>query len=99
MERFQPPPSLELSGNVADQWKKFEQRFALYVEAIGKTDASDKTKNAILLTVAGDEALDVYNTFKSTQKDKVLSTAGAVTEVNKPTSVLKRFSDYCSTRV
>ena len=55
----------------------------MYLEAIDKTSASDKTKNGILLTVAGEEALDVFNTFTFVEADKVLSDAGVATEVYK----------------
>ena len=60
---LQQPAELDLSSNVADNWKKFKQRFEFYIEAIGKGDASHKLKNAIFLTVAGGEALDLYNVF------------------------------------
>ena len=60
---FQPPTALEFVGNVAANWKVFKQRFELYLEAVGKTTATDRTKVAIFLTVAGEEALSVYNTF------------------------------------
>ena len=63
IERFQPPTQLNLSGNAADNWKRFQQQFVLYLEAVDKSAASDKTKNAILLTIAGGEAPDIYNTF------------------------------------
>ena len=42
-----------------ESWKKFKQRFELYLEAIDKATAADKTKKAILLTVAGEEAISV----------------------------------------
>ena len=98
MDRFPPPSALEFSGNVAENWKKFSQRFDLYIEAIEKTEATDKVKNGILLTIAGEEALDVYNTFAFEDADKVTATDGTLTDVNKHSVVLKKFSDYCAPR-
>lgn len=63
MAMFQPPSPLMLCGNVAENWKKFKQRFLLYLEALGSDKMSEKRKVAILLTVIGDESVEVYNTF------------------------------------
>ena len=98
MERFPPPSVLEFSGNVAENWRKFIQRFDLYIEAIEKTEATDKVKNGILLTVAGEEALDVYNTFAFEETDKVIAADGTITDVNKHSAVIRKFSEYCAPR-
>ena len=72
MEKFQPPSQLNSgSGNVAEKWRKFKQQFGFYLVAIDKSTAPDNSKNAILLRIAGEEALDVYNTFVFADADKV----------------------------
>ena len=52
-----------LTGNLAGNWKKFKQRFELYMEAAGASKKDVKTKTSIFLTLIGDECLDIYNGF------------------------------------
>ena len=85
MEQIPPPSSLILSGNVDMNWKRFKQRFQLYLQAIGGDDKSDSQKIAMLLTVAGSSAIEVYNTFTFTEE-----------EAGKYDIVIKKFDDYCS---
>lgn len=60
-----PPPSpLELTGNVADNWKRFKQRFQLYLDATGASKKDEKQQTSLLLHIIGTDALEVYNTFK-----------------------------------
>ena len=92
MDKFQPPPTLDLTGNIAENWKKFIQRFRLYLEAIEKSTASHTTKTAILLTVAGSEALDVYNTFTFATTDHVSEQDTTI----KFESVITKFQEHCS---
>ena len=94
MEKFPPPPQLDFTGYVADNWKKFKQRFELFMEAGEKTTASHKTKNAILLTVAGAEAINVFNTFTFTEADHVSETD---TTPNH-SAVIAKFEAHCSPR-
>ena len=81
MDKFQPSSRLELSGNVATNWRRFSQQFNLYLVAIEKSTASDDTKNAILLTIAGTEAIDVFNTFQFNAEDKVTDSEVTDSEV------------------
>ena len=68
LKLLQPSP-LVLSGDVAGNWRKFNQRLLLYLQAIGKDAANNKTKIAILLTVGGNEAIELYNTFTFNEAD------------------------------
>ena len=96
MENFQPPSQLNLgSGNVVEKWRKFKQQFGFYLVAIDKSTAPDNSKNAILLTIAGEEALNVYNTFVFADADKV---DPAVGDDIKHTSVLQNIENYCTPR-
>ena len=65
------PSPLELSGDVAGNWTKFSQRLEFYLQATGKDASSDKTKTAILLTVAGSEAIDLCNTWTFREDEHV----------------------------
>lgn len=42
----------------------FKQKYEIYLETSNKSEPEDKKKVAILLNLAGDRALEVYNTFK-----------------------------------
>ena len=58
------PNKLTLFGDNAQAWKSFKQRFELYVLAAGYTNKSDAEKMALLLTIGGDELIEIYNSFE-----------------------------------
>ncbi len=86
MNFVRQPEELKLTGNVNENWKVFKQSFELYVLAIG-LEGDDKRKIALLLTVAGCSALDVYNTFVFTDDQK-----------DKFDVVMAKFEGYCTPR-
>ncbi len=88
MEQLQPPSELKLTGNVDENWRRFRQRFELYILAIGADTKPDKRKIAILVTVAGPEATEVYNTFTYDDDD----------DEGKYDVVLSKFEEYCVPR-
>ena len=55
------PGPLLLEGNVAENWKRFRQRFELYMDASGSSAKTDRVKTSILLNAIGDDALEVYS--------------------------------------
>ena len=63
MNNIQPPPNLNLTGNLQENWKRFKQRFELYLQAIEADEKSDEWKIALFLTVAGPESIKVFNTL------------------------------------
>ena len=63
MDRLNPPESLQLQGNVADNWKRFKQAFLIYQAASGLDSKNRKVQSMTLLHIIGPEALDIYNTF------------------------------------
>lgn len=75
MEAVKPPGPLKLTGNVD----------ASYIAAVGVDQRADKRKIAILLTVAGTEAIEAFNTFVFAQPD----------DRDKFDEVLKNFNEYC----
>ncbi|XP_030851255.1 uncharacterized protein K02A2.6-like [Strongylocentrotus purpuratus] len=81
----QPQP-LELTGNLAENWKRFKQRFELYNVASGMSKTEEKAQTSMLLHVIGEEALDIYNTFQFEED------TGDEMKLEK---VLKKFENYC----
>ena len=63
MDKLQHPDPLSLQGNLSENWRKWKQRFELYLIASGISDKDDVIQGATLLHIAGKEALELYNTF------------------------------------
>nr|XP_008111816.1 PREDICTED: uncharacterized protein LOC103279281 isoform X1 [Anolis carolinensis] len=63
MESFRPPPPLAMQGNLAENWRRWEQAFQLYLAAAGLENVSKKRQIAILLHCVGEEGVSLYNTF------------------------------------
>lgn len=85
MAKLKPPAELELTGNVEDHWRRFKQRFDLYLLASGQDKASGERKVALLLTVAGAGAIDVFNSFQLTDADQ-----------KNFATVVTRFDTFCT---
>lgn len=85
MDTLKPPGELLLTGNLSENWKRFKQKFELYLKATGKSTAADDVKTALCLHVMGEDALDIYNGF-------TWETEGDDMKLDK---VLKKFEDYC----
>ena len=59
-----PPETLNLTGsNIAENWRRWKQRFELFSLASGLSEIDEKVQVATLLHIASAEALEVYNTF------------------------------------
>jgi plasmid maintenance system killer protein len=80
-----PPGPLSLHGNVADNWRKWKQRFELYLTASGNDTKGEEIKSAILLHAVGEEALEIYNTF----------TWDAAGDERRTNTILEKFTSYC----
>lgn len=85
MEGLRQPDKLLLSENAEANWRRFKQNFEIYLEASDLKTASDSRKIALLLNIAGSEALEVFNTFE----DKCKSTFA---------SVINAFEAHCIPR-
>lgn len=79
-----PPPILQLTGNVAGNWKRFKRRFTFYLSAIGLHEASDKKQASVFLHIVGEEALEVYNNFTFAEGDR-----------RKWNKIMEKFDSYC----
>jgi hypothetical protein len=58
-----PDPLKILEGNTSIKWKKNKQKWTNYEIATGVAEKQNRTRVATFLTVNGEEAVDVYNTF------------------------------------
>ncbi len=77
-----PEPLKILDGNTSLKWKTFKQKWTNNEIATGVSE--DATRVATFLTVIGEEAVDVYNTFK-----------GDNLEIAR---VLEKFDAFCNPR-
>ena len=84
-----PPEPLQLQqGNTAQKWKKFKQSWNNYEIATGVAKKDEPTRVATLLTVIGEEAVDVYSTFTWNEEGDDL----------KIEKVLEKFENFCNPR-
>ena len=81
-----PPEPLDLSGgNVSENWKKFKQKYTNYEIATGINTKESATRVAVLLTVIGNDAIDVFNTLMWDEE-------GDDKKIDK---VLLKFEEHC----
>ena len=81
-----PPEPLDLSGgNISANWKKFKQTYANYEIATGISSKDSATRVATLLTVIGNDAIDVFNTLTWDEE-------GDDKKIDK---VLLKFGEHC----
>nr|XP_054602637.1 uncharacterized protein K02A2.6-like [Nothobranchius furzeri] len=73
MDKLSPPSSMQVIGNLAENWKRFKQRFNIYLTASGAGGDDEKLKAHILLHVIGEDALDIYNSFQLDEADLTLA--------------------------
>ena len=88
MEAFKPPGALNLNGNLRENWRRWVQRFELFLTASGKVKETEKVQCAILLHLIGDEALEIYNTFTFSESE----------DRDKLSVLKKKFEDYVNPR-
>ena len=88
MGAFKPPGALNLNGNLRENWRRWVQRFELFLTASGKVKETEKVQCAILLHLIGDEALEIYNTFTFSESE----------DRDKLSVLKKKFEDYVNPR-
>ena len=85
-----PPPVLEIhDSQAAEKWKKFKRAWNNYSLATELDKKSEAVQVATLLTVIGEEAREVFATFKD------WTDAG---DESKIAPVLAKFEAYCQPR-
>ena len=85
-DQFAKPAKLKFIGNVAENFRRFKQKFEIYMSAAGydSKEVPKRKQAAILLNLAGEEAIEVYNTFTfddETEQDLEV--------------ILQKFQEYC----
>ena len=81
-----PPQALDIhAANVAEKWNRFENAWQNYSLAIELDKKDEARQVATLLTVIGEEAREVFPTFKWNDRD----------DSKKIDEVLKQFRRYC----
>ena len=83
---MKPPDAVNWTGNVDCEWRTFKQRFMLYLQAIGLDSKLDARKIALLLTVAGPQAVEVFNTFVYADGE----------DKDKFDTIVQKFDEHCS---
>ena len=84
---FTKPAKLEFEGNVAENYRRFRQQFEIYMSVTGlnATSVPKKKQAAILLNIAGEEAIEVFNTFTFAEDN----------DKDDPEAILAKFQNYC----
>lgn len=59
-----------MNGDLEDVWPLFKQRFLLYLKATGAAQWPSDQKVALFLTIAGPDALQLYNSFQLDPKEE-----------------------------
>ena len=65
---------MQTTGNAAENWRKFKQRFQFYRTASGADKRDASLQVPLLLHIMGEEAIDIYNSFtwaEGKSKDKI----------------------------
>jgi len=84
---FHPPTALKLdSPNLETEWRFWQQKFELFIQATGAGEKPESAQLAMFLAAIGDDALKVYNTFEfSNEADR-----------RKLSVVVNKFKAYCT---
>lgn len=88
MNSLKPPAELRLTGNLEENWRRFKQRLDIYLKATGYALKPDDEKAALFLHVAGEEALEIYNTFEFAEDE----------EREAYDTLVQKFEQYCIPR-
>ena len=87
MDGFHEPSALIFDGNTYENWRRFKQQYDIYLTDSGSEKKDDSIKIAILLNIAGEDAIEVFNTFQFPEGDE-----------KKLDKVLEQFERYCNPR-
>lgn len=87
MEGLKPPAGLDLlHGNLSENWRRFRQRFELYLDATGSASKPAKVKSSLFPHVAGEEVVEVYSTFTFEEDD----------DKQNMSKIMEKFEEYCN---
>ena len=81
MDKLPALKPLKLEGNLAENWRRWKQRYELFMTATEASKKSAKIQSSMFK-----DALEVFNTFEfGSEEDK-----------EKPVEILKKFDEYCN---
>lgn len=84
MEYIKKVESLNLDGNIAENWRKFKQSFEIFTIAAELSEKSEAVRIGVFLNAIGPEAVEVFNSFNLSEENK-----------KKYKEVIKAFDDFC----
>ncbi|XP_075733513.1 uncharacterized protein LOC142775690 isoform X1 [Rhipicephalus microplus] len=86
MDSLRLPGPLNTTGEASKNWQTFKQRFELFLAASEPSDKqrSVSSKTALLLSVAGEDAIEIFNTLSFTEGEDKADYA----------TVIKKFDEY-----
>ena len=95
-ESLRKPSPLSFQGNVAENWRVFEQEYDIYIAA-GFSDKDDKTKAYIMLNLAGSEAIERERTFvyQPEEQDRDGNVISPAESRENPEILKKKFKEVC----
>ena len=89
MDSLKPPEAIDFqSANLAEVWRKWDQKFRTYYTACELDKKAKGTQIAILLHTAGCEAQEIHKSF----------VFGSEEDAEKYDTVLAKFKEYCEPR-
>ena len=88
MDKLNPPETLNFYGNIANNWRRWKQRFGIFSLASGLSEKDPKIQAATFLHVAGTDALEIFNTFTWESDD----------DKSKVDKITEKFDEYCNPR-
>lgn len=97
MDQLKPPDVLIVkTGNVSASWERFEEQLEWFITAQGIPEEENGRRVAILLTVGGREAQELYKTFvwKPAHKDALGHNVAAEDKTDYQT-VKEKFKAHC----
>lgn len=84
---YNAPKPLSLDGNVSENFRRWRQRYNIYMEATEKSSKSKAQRACILLHLMGEDAIEIFNTFDLTDEERT-----------DPDKILGKFKEYCDPR-
>lgn len=84
-EGFARPNRLSFEGNVAENWRRFKQNYEIYIVAAGHSRKTKKEKSCILLNLAGEDAVEKYNSFTFNEEE----------DKDDPEILKQKFEEIC----
>ena len=71
MDKLPALKPLKLEGNLAENWRRWKQRYKLFMTATEASKKSGKIQSSLLLHLIVEDTLEVFNNFEvASEEDK-----------------------------